>query len=208
MPEFPESIADYIAGLTNSDFTNGGHRQNFIPTAQGTWALALYVEAKSVDFADFAAIQKGEIETLRDQVETDAASAAAGSGTEVTVEQIWGGAAAQYLSIRRTYEAMAPVALNASPTTIAVDLAAGINFSLALAANRTLGNPSNALAGQSGFIIVTQDATGGRTLARGSNWRVAGGDLLIDTAPNSKSVISYYVESPTSILATISERFS
>jgi hypothetical protein len=39
------------------------------------------------------------------------------------------------------------------------------NFSVTLGGNRTLANPSNQTAGQSGTIVMTQDGTGSRTLA-------------------------------------------
>ena len=49
--------------------------------------------------------------------------------------------------------------------TITPDFSTGNNFSVTLGGNRTLANPTNLTAGQSGMIFVTQDATGGRTLA-------------------------------------------
>src|SRR5690606_36797060 len=102
--------------------------------------------------------------------------------------------------------ANAPVALTYA-STVAVNLNSGINFSLTLTGNPTLGNPTNAVAGKSGIIIVNQDATGGRTLAKQANWKVAGGEIILDPSPNAKNVLAYYVESPTSILVTVSEAF-
>ena len=52
--------------------------------------------------------------------------------------------------------------------TITPDLAASNNFSVTLAGNRTLANPTNIVAGQSGSVFITQDGTGSRTLAFGS----------------------------------------
>ncbi len=49
-------------------------------------------------------------------------------------------------------------------STIAVDMSVGNNFSVTLGGNRTLGNPTNLTAGQSGVIFITQDGTGSRTL--------------------------------------------
>jgi hypothetical protein len=47
--------------------------------------------------------------------------------------------------------------------TITPDLADSNNFSVTLGGNRTLANPSNIVAGQSGSIFITQDGTGSRT---------------------------------------------
>lgn len=49
--------------------------------------------------------------------------------------------------------------------TIAVDLSLSNNYTLVLGGNRTLGTPTNPVAGQSGAINVRQDITGTRTLA-------------------------------------------
>lgn len=49
--------------------------------------------------------------------------------------------------------------------TVAVDLATSSNFNLTLGGNRTLGVPTNIVAGQAGTITVRQDITGSRTLA-------------------------------------------
>lgn len=65
--------------------------------------------------------------------------------------------------------ARAVVTLADAPS-ITPDFAAGNDFTVTLAGNRTLANPSNAAAGQGGSILIRQDATGGRTLAFGSAW--------------------------------------
>ena len=50
-------------------------------------------------------------------------------------------------------------------TNISVDFNAGQNFTVTLAGNRTLDNPSNCVAGQVGSIFIVQDGTGSQTLA-------------------------------------------
>jgi hypothetical protein len=153
MAEFPQSIADYIAGLTDEDFINGGHRTNFIPTNQGSLALAMYVEAQSVSIAELATI-----------VQSIADAAAAGSGSEVTKEQIWAGADAQYMSIRRLNEALVPQTI-AFAAPLAWDMATGINFTVTLTGDTTMPNPTNQVPGKSGFINFVQGAgPGGRSV--------------------------------------------
>ena len=88
--------------------------------------------------------------------------------------------------------------------TITPDFAAGNNFSVTLGGSRTLANPTNQTAGQSGVIVVTQDGTGGRTLAFGSNWKFPGGTApTLTTAANAVDVIAYYVESSSRITARL-----
>lgn len=89
-------------------------------------------------------------------------------------------------------------------STITPDFAAANNFSVTLEGNRTLANPSNLTAGQSGVIVVTQDATGSRTLAYGSNWKFAGGTApTLTTTAAAIDVLAYYVESSTRITAKL-----
>lgn len=88
--------------------------------------------------------------------------------------------------------------------TITPDFAAGNNFSVTLGGNRTLANPSNLTAGQSGVIVITQDGTGSRTLAYGSYFKFAGGTApTLTTTANAVDVIAYYVESSTRITARL-----
>jgi hypothetical protein len=86
--------------------------------------------------------------------------------------------------------------------TITPNFSSGNNFSLTLGGNRTLANPTNLLAGQSGTIVITQDATGGRTLAYDSYWKYPGGAANIPaltTTGSATDVLGYYVESTTRI---------
>jgi len=87
-------------------------------------------------------------------------------------------------------------------TTITPDFSVGNNFSLTLGGNRTLANPTNLIAGQSGTIVISQDSTGSRTLSYGSYWKYPGGSAAIPpltTLGNSVDVLGYYVESITRI---------
>jgi len=88
--------------------------------------------------------------------------------------------------------------------TISINFASSNNFSVTLGGNRTLGNPTNVVAGQSGFIAVTQDGTGSRTLAYSSNWSFAGGDPPILTVGAGKTdVLAYYARTTTDIVADV-----
>ena len=88
--------------------------------------------------------------------------------------------------------------------TITPDFDDANNFSVTLGGNRTLANPSNCTAGQSGIITITQDGTGSRTLAYGSYWKFSGGTApTLTTTASAVDVLAYYVESSSRITATL-----
>ena len=94
---------------------------------------------------------------------------------------------------------------------IALDLSLSNNYSVTLGGNRTLDNPTNAVAGQSGVIVVTQDGAGVRLLAYGSNYKAAGGLAslpALGTAAGSVSHLYYYVETPTRIVLSVARNVS
>lgn len=93
--------------------------------------------------------------------------------------------------------------------TITPDFGANQNFTVELAGNRTLANPSNKVVGQTGSIFIVQDSTGSRTLSFGSDYEFAGG-----TAPSLSSTasavdrIDYIVRSSTSIHCVFTANYS
>lgn len=91
-----------------------------------------------------------------------------------------------------------------SAATITPNFATTNNFSLTLAINTTLANPTNLTAGQSGAIVITQDATGSRTMAFGSFWDFAGGTApSLTTTANAVDVLVYYANSASKITASV-----
>jgi len=135
-------------------------------------------------------------------VATDAAAArtAIGLGTsavldKATAAQFRNGTADKALTPDVVWDAADPVGLTwTSGGTTAVDLNSGLNFTLAASAgNSTLGAPSNAKAGQSGFINITQDTTP-RTLAYASAWVFDGGtDPALSTGSGAVDILYYTV---------------
>jgi hypothetical protein len=88
--------------------------------------------------------------------------------------------------------------------TITPDFAVANNFSVTLGGNRTLANPSNLTAGQSGVIVLTQDGTGSRTLSYGANWKFPAGTApTLTTTASAVDVLVYYVESSSRITARL-----
>ena len=119
--------------------------------------------------------------------------------SEATASEIWTGTStAKYLSPDKLFDSAAPVTLT-DAATIAVDMATGINFNVTLAGNRTLGNPTNAKAGQSGRIRVTQDGTGSRTLAYAANWKHVTAAPTLATAIGAVDLFAYFVNATDAI---------
>jgi hypothetical protein len=88
-----------------------------------------------------------------------------------------------------------PVALASSAASIAIDLSLANNFTYTTSENTTLAAPTNAVAGQSGVIVITQGATA-RTLAYNTFWKFAGGTVPTLTATiGAVDVFAYYVDS-------------
>ena len=86
--------------------------------------------------------------------------------------------------------------------TVTPDFAASNNYTLTLGGNRTIANPTNLTAGQSGSIFLVQDGTGSRTAAWGSYWDFAGGVApTLTTAASAVDRVDYVVRSASSIHA-------
>lgn len=94
-------------------------------------------------------------------------------------------------------------------TTITPDFAVANNFTVTLGGNRTMANPTNLAAGQSGSIFIVQDGTGSRTLAWGSYW-----DFTTGTAPTLTTTagaidrVDYIVRTTGSIHAVFTGDYS
>ena len=99
-----------------------------------------------------------------------------------------------------------PVALT-DASSVAVDLSLGNNFTLlctsSVGATRALANPTNAVAGQTGLITVTQASGGSNALTFSSNYKFAGGSgsaPSLTTTGNAVDVLPYSVKSATEIV--------
>ena len=93
--------------------------------------------------------------------------------------------------------------------TITPDMDDSNNFTVTLGDNRTLANPTNLTAGQSGSIFIVQDGTGSRTLAYGSEYDFIGGTApTLSTAANSVDRIDYVVRTTGSIHCVFTANYS
>ena len=77
--------------------------------------------------------------------------------------------------------------------TISLDLSNGDFYTVTLTDNRTLANPTNATTGRVITFIVTQDGTGSRTLAYGSNFRFPGSvEPVLSTGAADIDILQFF----------------
>lgn len=89
---------------------------------------------------------------------------------------------------------------NATGSTT-LDFATYQNFVLTLTGNVTLDNPTTEAVGQSGFIVIIQDATGGRTVSLGSDFLTANGaGIALSSAASTTDIVPYVVTASGRIL--------
>jgi hypothetical protein len=85
--------------------------------------------------------------------------------------------------------------------SVTLDFGANQNFVLTLTGNVTLANPSTEQVGQSGFITLIQDGTGGRTVSLGTDYETAGAaGLTLSTAASTTDIVPYVVAASGRIL--------
>ena len=88
-------------------------------------------------------------------------------------------------------------------TNISIDMDDNNNFTVEITANRTLSNPSNVVEGQTGFIEVHQDSSGGHTLSYDTNYRFVGGTApTVNSDPDAVSILAYAAMADEKIMIT------
>lgn len=104
----------------------------------------------------------------------------------------------------------APYALT-DAATVTPNFAANSDFEWTIGGNRTLANPTNAVAGQKGKIKIVQDGTGTRVVTYGANWRFPGGSAaggVLSVAANAVDVIDYEVGSDGKVYGVLGKAFA
>lgn len=138
-----------------------------------------------------------------------ASGATFNGGTAVTISYNSIGAAGTAANNTFTLAQRASIGTLTDGATITPDFATANNFTVTLAGNRTLANPTNQVAGQSGSIFIVQDATGSRTLAYGTNWEFSGGAApTLSTTANAVDRLDYIVRANGNIHAILTKTYS
>lgn len=126
------------------------------------------------------------------------------SASIATTAEFFGNTADKVLTTDQVWAAGAEVALSGA-ADITPNMAAGINFVVSsINGNRSLLNATNKKVGQSGYIRIVQDATGGRTLSYGTDYKFASGKVpTLSTAANAEDILFYCVISSTRVLISL-----
>ncbi len=96
--------------------------------------------------------------------------------------------------------ASADISALTSASSVAVDFDTAQNFSLTLAHDVTIANPTNANLGQTGSIFITQPSSATHTVSFGSNWKFSGGTAPTATATNDAvDRLDYIVKSASEV---------
>jgi hypothetical protein len=203
------TAASTYAPLASPTFTGtvtipgGASISGYLTTAT---AGSTYLPLADLDSSNWVALQAPGSIATNYTLTLPAADGTANQALTTNGSGILGWTSAALLAAAQTFTAAqrgSVVALT-DGATITPDFSAGNNFSVTLAGNRTLANPTNLTAGQAGTIVVTQDGTGSRTLAYGSNWKFPGGTApTLTTTAAAVDVIAYYVESASRITARL-----
>ena len=90
-------------------------------------------------------------------------------------------------------------------TSITPNVAAGTIFNYTANSNFTFNSLTSAVAGSSAVVIITQDATGSRTLT--STMKFSGASKTLSTAANSIDIISVFYDG-TNYYATLSKGYA
>lgn len=127
---------------------------------------------------------------------------------------------AQYLANSTSTGALTPAGVwsAAGPTTVAdsatvtLDLNTGINFSILLTtgvgATRTIANPNNIKPGQTGWIAVTQSASGSNAVTFGTQWHFSTGTVTtVSNTANAVDLIYYTAVTNSYLLTTIAKQW-
>lgn len=85
--------------------------------------------------------------------------------------------------------------------SITLDFSTYQNFVLTLTGNVTLANPTTEAVGQSGFLVLIQDSTGGRTVSLGTDYETAAGaGLTLSSTASTTDIVPYIVAASGRIL--------
>lgn len=164
-------LLNQIAAAIASSIIGGttGTTANHALTSKGTGGFALQATPVTIAQTTGNIVTPGDLSaaTISSPLASESLAGVSESATVAEVRAATTGNMA--VTAEKVSTACASVALT-DASTIAVDWATGINFTVTLGGNRTLGNPTNGQPGTWRTVLVTIDSTPGRTLAFGNQY--------------------------------------
>ena len=131
--------------------------------------------------------------TGREWVETDIGEVSGTSG-QFSPASSYSGTQIISTSLPDVFQTQKAFALKTltDEATIQWDLSGGQVAEITLAGNRSLGNPTNQIAGATYILIVRQDGTGSRTLTFSSDYKFPGGTApTLTTTANAVDILTF-----------------
>ncbi len=115
---------------------------------------------------------------------------------------VWSGTTSKILDAHVAQTSIAPVTISISTSTFTPAFASSINEQITLihaSCPCTIANPSGVYAGLSGFLTITQSATGSDTIGSwGSTWKFASGTApVLTTTASAVDILPFYCRTTT-----------
>jgi predicted regulator of Ras-like GTPase activity (Roadblock/LC7/MglB family) len=165
--------------------------------------------ANNTDIADINIAENCPAQNINNAIRTVMAQIKTWSNTLIqtiaTASNLWALSSNSVIVTPKSLGDAVALTVLTDAATITIDQAAGINFKVTLGGTRVLANMTNAVPGTSGVIIIRQDGAGSRALTFGDHYVLMGGVTALNPVAGSVSLISYIVESSTSILLFVSK---
>lgn len=128
-----------------------------------------------------------------------------------TNANIWAGTANKVLDAGNVFNSAGGLTTLTPAAVVTPDFNTGFNFAMTLTSNVTIGNPINTKVGQTGCIMLLQDASGSRLINYYNNWHFAGTTTpALSTGAGSIDQLCYLVRSTgttTPIMANLNKNF-
>ena len=119
------------------------------------------------------------------------------------------GVAAPLAQVHIAQNAIADIVSLTDEASVSVSFQKGQNFSLTLAGNRVLSNPTSCVPGQVGSIFIIQDGSGSRTLSYGTSWEFPAGEApVLSTSAAAVDRLDYIVRTSTAVQSIVSKEYS
>ena len=202
------SVSDFAVALSSTLATSIGNSNTAITALSATMATSIgTANTRITSVSDYAVALSATLATsIASRLPlTGGTITGTVSAQEVDVSSLGIGTVAGAKRLTMNGAAVAQYASLTDGTSIAVNFNTAQNFIIQLAGNRTLENPTNCVAGQTGSIVIVQDGTGGRTLSYGTSWNFIGGTApTLSTGVSAVDRIDYIVYTSTAVQAIAS----